>query len=186
MKLNLGCGPDIREGWLNVDKYYQHPDVQQMDFTKLPWDFKNETFETIYASHVLEHIPVQHLPDGRDIFWHIMEEIHRVLTPGGILHLRVPYAKDIDGAWGNPTHYRAITPAWFHFFNDRARENYYTTARFETADWRFRKVGPKYGDRIPIHSLALNSHLWVRLPWLRWALPGVREIEAWMVKKTWI
>lgn len=71
---------------------------------------------------------------------------------------------------------------WFHFFNGRARENYYTTARFRVLWWKFKKVGPKFGDRWPIRGLAFNSHLWTRFPWLRWALPGVREIEALLAK----
>lgn len=180
--LNLGCGPDIRPGWINVDAYYKHPLVTTMDFTQTPWKFKDETFDLVYASHVLEHIPVRfHHTDNRDVFWHILEEIHRVLAPGGILHLRVPYSKDVEAAWSNPTHYRAWSIGTFSYLNGRAREaSYYTKAKFN-ATWQFNKIGPK-GYGFMLRGLPLSSHAWQRLPWLRWAIPGVREIEAWLVK----
>jgi len=47
--------------------------------------FPNETFDVILCSHVLEHIP----NDRQAI-----HELHRVLRPGGVAYIQVPYRQD--------------------------------------------------------------------------------------------
>ncbi len=49
--------------------------------------FADNTFAAVYASHVLEHF------DYKDALLAALKEWHRVLQPGGVLHLSVP---DID------------------------------------------------------------------------------------------
>jgi predicted SAM-dependent methyltransferase len=49
--------------------------------------FENATFSEVYASHVLEHF------DFKDSLLGALKEWHRVLTPGGMLHISVP---DLD------------------------------------------------------------------------------------------
>lgn len=55
LRLNLGCGRDIREGWVNSD-FIQGPGVDVVaDLEKrLPWD--DNTFYEILISHTLEHL----------------------------------------------------------------------------------------------------------------------------------
>ncbi len=76
MILNLGCGKKPISGYLNVDIY--GGDIIA-NAESLP--FRNESFNFILASHVLEH--VSNLQNS-------MKEIHRILKPGGILEARVP------------------------------------------------------------------------------------------------
>lgn len=99
MKLNLGCGKDVREGWVNVDKY-PHPGVTACDLDASPLPFQDATFEYIFASHVLEHV-LQF--DG------VMFELHRILTRGGLLHVRVPYG--LRGMQSDANHRRSFTKA---------------------------------------------------------------------------
>jgi predicted SAM-dependent methyltransferase len=47
----------------------------------------DETFECVYASHMLEHL-------DPGLTEHCLREVHRVLLPSGILRLAVP---DLDG-----------------------------------------------------------------------------------------
>ncbi len=85
MKLNLGCGRDIREGWTNVDRF-PGPGVDVVaDLDDLP--FPDGSAEHVYASHVLEHVVD---------FAATWQEIHRVLAVGGTLHGRVPYGLNTD------------------------------------------------------------------------------------------
>jgi len=96
MKLNLGCGRDVREGFVNVDQYpFPGVTVCNMDTDPLP--FPDGSVESVLASHFLEH--VLH-------FDRVMREIHRVLAPDGCLEVHVPY-----GLFGleNPYHRRAFT-----------------------------------------------------------------------------
>lgn len=86
MQLNIGCGSDIREGWINVDTYPLTPSVVKADVeTGLP--FPDEFFDTILASHILEH--VIHF----DKAWN---EIHRVLKTNGTIEIVVPYGYNTD------------------------------------------------------------------------------------------
>ena len=56
MKLNLGCGNDIKEGWVNMD-YIGAEGVDVVhNLNRLPYPFPDNTFDSILASHVLEHL----------------------------------------------------------------------------------------------------------------------------------
>lgn len=84
-RLNIG-GTSRCEGWeilnANPAPYVDHVcnanDLSQFD---------NDTFEQIYASHVVEHL------DYRDELVRTLAEWNRVLVPGGTLLLSVP---DLD------------------------------------------------------------------------------------------
>ena len=73
MKLNLGCGSKILEGYTNVDKfdYYKPDTVHDLEVT--PYPFKENSVDEILMSHVLEHI-------GQDpnIFNNIIKELYRI------------------------------------------------------------------------------------------------------------
>ena len=60
-KLNLGCGNDYKEGWVNlentdgyIDRKYK-ADVFH-DLNKYPYPFKSNEFDLILASHLVEHL----------------------------------------------------------------------------------------------------------------------------------
>ena len=56
--LHLGCGPHVLEGFINIDKYYKHKQVLQYDMYEIP--FGENTVDTIYSSHALEHLPIRY------------------------------------------------------------------------------------------------------------------------------
>ncbi len=79
--LNLGCGLDVREDFLNIDLFSNDDRVINMDVRKL--DFPNNSVDLILASDILEHFS-HHETDA------ILTEWARVLKPGGILIIRCP------------------------------------------------------------------------------------------------
>lgn len=83
MKLNLGCGDNLLDGYINVDKYDKAADIQA-DITDLP--FEDNSVDKVVAYQVIEHVPYN-LNDK------LFAEIYRVLKPGGTAILETP---DID------------------------------------------------------------------------------------------
>lgn len=81
-RLNLGCGFDRREGYLNVDLQAFHEPDLIADVTRLPM-LPDHFYEEIQAIDVLEHLP-------RISTEAVLKEWRRLLLPGGLLSLRVP------------------------------------------------------------------------------------------------
>jgi predicted SAM-dependent methyltransferase len=76
--------------YFTTDLYTGNVDFKS-DITSIP--FKNETFDIIWASHILEHVK----EDSRAI-----QEIVRVLKKGGITVLPVPVIGDITIEYDQP------------------------------------------------------------------------------------
>ena len=81
-RLNLGCGWDIREGFLNVDLHDFHKPQLVADVTDLSM-LPSEHYVEIVAQDVLEHLPRQSTVS-------VLAEWSRLLRTGGTLELRVP------------------------------------------------------------------------------------------------
>ena len=81
-KLNLGCGTDIKDGFVNID-FIRVPGVDLVhDLTsKLP--FEDGEVDFILASDVLEHFPKAKCQ-------RILNDWVRTLKVGGEIHVRVP------------------------------------------------------------------------------------------------
>ena len=54
-KLNIGCGKDIKEGYVNLD-VVDYGGNQIHDLNKFPYPFEENSFEEVFTSHILEHL----------------------------------------------------------------------------------------------------------------------------------
>lgn len=88
MKLNLGCGDDIKPGYLNVDFRQTHPDVHIADLSRFPWPFGDGSADEILMLDFLEHFPYSKTQT-------ILMECYRVLKDDGILVVQVPDARHL-------------------------------------------------------------------------------------------
>ncbi len=82
MKLNLGCGDDVKPGYVNVDQR-EREGVIPVDLSKFPWPWLNESAQEIVMLDFLEHFPYR-------LTKTILTEVWRVLQPGGIVEIQVP------------------------------------------------------------------------------------------------
>jgi len=80
--LDLGCGPNTHDGFINLD-YLWHPQVDVCWDIRRGLPFPDHSLRGVFSEHCLEHFPV---PAGQAI----IREIRRVLQPGGTVRIVVP------------------------------------------------------------------------------------------------
>lgn len=104
--LNLGCGLLQKPEAINVD-HWPGPGVDVVyDLDRHPWPWPDEAFETVYALDILEHL---------EDFLAAVQEIHRILRPGGTLHVRTS-CWETKQSYTDPTHRRFLTEDTFNFW----------------------------------------------------------------------
>lgn len=100
LKLDLGCGPNKKAGFSGVDQY-AFPGVDYVvnlgDRSK-PWPFPDNSVEEANSSHFIEHLTATERV-------YFMNELYRVLVPGGKCQLVVPY-------WGSGRAYGDFSHQW--------------------------------------------------------------------------
>jgi predicted SAM-dependent methyltransferase len=138
IRLNLGCGLQAPQGWVNVDgswnarlakwpafrKILASVGLIQREKAQIPWSpdiyihdvrkplpFKDNSASAVFASHILEHL---YRNEGEQL----IRESLRVLCPGGVLRVIVPDLETIvqeykgERPFGSlPTHEQDKAPA---------------------------------------------------------------------------
>jgi len=116
IKLNLGCGKNHMEGYLNVDKYGE-PDIR-LDLESFPWPWEDSSVSEIVLNHVLEH-----LGQDTETYFSLIKEIYRVSRHQAIVHIAVPHPRH-DDFINDPTHVRKITPESIRLFSKKNNEQW--------------------------------------------------------------
>jgi len=87
MRLNLGCGNDVRSGCINVDRLPPNqisPDIyKQGDIQSLDWLTEDNTVEEIVALDCLEYLPINAVKSA-------LTNWAQKLSSDGILKILVP------------------------------------------------------------------------------------------------
>lgn len=108
-KLNVGCGRNVLPGWINLD-CVSLPGIDVVADLECcataPLPFADDSVDEFLLQHVLEHIR-EPLP--------LMQELHRVASPGALAVIRTPYGSS-DDAWEDPTHARPYFLGSFGYF----------------------------------------------------------------------
>jgi ubiquinone/menaquinone biosynthesis C-methylase UbiE len=122
MALDLGCGNRKLPGAVGVDSL-QLPAVDVVhDLSQFPWPFKDNSADLVFTNHFMEHT---------SNFVKTMEEVYRILRPGGRLVMQVPYFRSVD-AFNDPTHTRFFSSHTLDYFIEDTKlfEYRYSKARF--------------------------------------------------------
>jgi hypothetical protein len=118
--LNLGCGLKPIQGAVNLDcAQSTNPDVLH-DLNEFPWPLCTGSFREIHAYDVIEHLG--------DVVA-VIEELHRVATPGGVVHITVPHYS-CSNAFTDPTHRHYFSAASINYFTGDSAFPFYSPVRF--------------------------------------------------------
>jgi len=93
-KLHIGCGSDIKEGYVNLD-FLKLLGVDVVhDLEKFPWPFEDDTFDEVYTAHTLEHL---------NNLENVLKELKRVCKNGAIIKIMASHFS-CGVTYRDPTH----------------------------------------------------------------------------------
>jgi SAM-dependent methyltransferase len=129
--INLGCGSNKKAEEIGVD-IIDGPCVDVVaDLNVYPMPFDDNSADIIRSSHCFEHL---------DNIVALMEDIHRILKPGGLLEFTVPHVSNIE-FFRDPTHKRPFTLGTMDYFVRDVDTVKYTSVEFEYIDRKLRFGG---------------------------------------------
>lgn len=108
MKLDIGCGPNKREGFTGIDRI-AFPGVDhvcQIGTDPLPFD--DQSVDEAHASHFVEHLTA---PERV----HLFNELFRVMKPGAKATIITPHWAS-NRAYGDPTHQWPPVAEFFFYY----------------------------------------------------------------------
>jgi predicted SAM-dependent methyltransferase len=105
LRLNLGCGPNLKAGWVNIDMG-EEADLRLDLREDLP--FLDDSVSLIYSEHFFEHL------DYPTEVAHLLAEALRILVPGGRFSLGVPRVENAlrDYVHGEDTWFKIVQADW--------------------------------------------------------------------------
>jgi len=106
MKLNLGCGKDKKNDYINIDFSSEVEPDKVWDLEKTPLPFKQNSVNEIQAEHVLEHI---------HNFVPLMHDLRRICKDKATIKIKTPFYSSW-GQFNDPTHVRFFSPFTFDYF----------------------------------------------------------------------
>lgn len=129
--LHIGSGSNKLPGAETVD-VLDLPNVDRVhDLDQFPWPYEDNSFDLVFGHNVFEHLEDQVAT---------MEELWRILKPGGRLVLTVPYFRSID-AFNDPTHEHFFTSSSMNFYLDGDD----SLAGYKYTNKQFKKIGFWFG-----------------------------------------
>jgi predicted SAM-dependent methyltransferase len=150
VRLDLGCGQRPKDGYEGVDNRAPDA-KHKVDLFKFPWPWEDNSVDELHASHFVEHIPARPLEErdikpycnnfhlsyseriaiagdevlkrflDQPFFFAFFDECHRILKPGGVMHVIVPALQSVR-AFQDPTHYQFIPAERFMYLNAEWRK----------------------------------------------------------------
>jgi predicted SAM-dependent methyltransferase len=123
--LDLGCGNKKRPGAIGVDFNDRTAADIVHNLNSFPYPFEDGSIDEVYLDNTLEHL--------EDVI-RVMEEIYRIVRPGGKVNVIVPYFRSL-WAFTDPTHRHYFGINSFAFFDPDhiiCQRYDYSLARFKT------------------------------------------------------
>lgn len=141
IKLDVGCGPNKKKGYVGVDMYPCDGVDHVVDLEKARLPFPDGSVDEIYTSHFLEHMqdPVN-----------VLKDFTRVLKVGGKVKVIVPH-------YSNPYSYHFTHKSfWSSYSFEQHYIDYYLGGELKLLESKLRIVNIPILDRV--FTLLANKH----------------------------
>jgi len=135
LKVNLGSGDKLMEGYINLDKI-QMEGVHNVNLEEGYLPFDDESVDEVVGHQIFEHI---------HNFIPLINEIWRVLGQKGLLRSETPMIP-YEEAFQDPTHVRFFTGRTWNYFH--------------VSDPLYKEVGKSYGIK-PFRMLMQSQQGWI-------------------------
>jgi len=93
-KMQIGCGPNLFEGWLNTDLNCNDKIAYLNAGAKFP--IESDSFDFVYSEHLFEHLKVEQQLN-------MLSESYRILKKGGVLRIAMPNIDYLFSVYANST-----------------------------------------------------------------------------------
>lgn len=185
MCLNVGSGTDYKpstdtEAWVNVDPNPATEPTIVCRAEDLDQHFEENSFDEVHLIHVWEHCEDLMKP---------MEQIWRVLKPGGKLICVTPYFT-AQSAFSDPTHKHFITPVTYGFlsypvYEENARLNTRMSQLFPQCDFDIKKraIVPAKNDTVFRDEAFAMRHYFDTIEEMQVEMEAVKPIRSFDLKK---
>lgn len=130
--LDIGCGANKQAGFVGMD-------IRKLDGVDIvhninvyPWPLPDECVKLALASHLVEHIPPHNFG-----FVRFMDEVWRVMKPGGEFAIATPHGRS-DGYIQDPTHCNPCNEATWDYFCPEQPSGLWTI--YKPRPWRIKML----------------------------------------------
>lgn len=159
LRLHLGCGDRVYPSWMNIDRYPTSPSVTGCDLSRDPIAAQTDSIDYIFSEDFLEHLP----PERRVS---ILNEMWRVLVPGGVMEHYVPNAGS-QNDFGSPSHlshwnlqtFEHVDVDSYRWDKDRTFEGIhcgFTKVSADLLNWRVEADGIKRAQSLRVRYRAVK------------------------------
>lgn len=110
MKIDIGCGPNKKDGFIGLDQHAFEGVDHIVQLGREPLPFADGTVEEAHASHFLEHLTAVERCQ-------LLNELFRVMKPGAKATIIVPHWGS-NRAYGDPTHqWPPVSEMFFYYLS---------------------------------------------------------------------
>lgn len=154
IRLDIGCGENKQPGFVGID-IREMPGVDIVhDVETFPWPLPDESVIMAVSSHLVEHINPHKFG-----FVNFMNEIWRVMKPGGEIAISCPHGSS-QGFLQDPTHCNPInetTWAYFDPYEHRTQGLLYNIYKPKPWQIKFLNWSPAANIEVVLVKRSLNG-----------------------------